>query len=86
MQTDQGDDGPEIWRPLACALPAHHIAKVFFPRQLPAPLTLSVTPAQVVAGEGYGFSVQYEKTNLCYVFFGGTGQRIAILAFKSCIV
>ena len=41
---------------------------------------------QVVAGEGFGFTVQYEAKHLCYAFFGGTGRLMAILLFKSCQV
>ena len=42
--------------------------------------------AQAVAGEGFGFTVQYEAKHLCYTFFGGTGRLVAILLFKSCVL
>ena len=47
---------------------------------------LSRSATQVVAGEGFGFTIQYEAKNLCYMFFAGTGRRVAILLFKSCVV
>ena len=31
-------------------------------------------PWHVVAGEGFGFTVQHEAKHLCYMFFGGTGR------------
>merc|ERR1719329_1904287 len=43
-------------------------------------------PWHCVAGEGFGFTITYEAQHLCYVFFAGTGRRLAMLCFKSCQV